>query len=468
MSYSDLRQWLAHMKSLQELEVVRGAHWHLEIGALQQLAGKKKRAPALLFNEIPGYPAGYGVLTNALDGPRRQAFTLGLPVKDYQPVEFVEILKEKMKEFNTTPPVEVKEGPVLENVHEGREINMLGFPAPFWHEGDGGRFLGTGHVVITRDPDEGWVNLGTYRIMVHDEQSLGFYIAPGRHGWMHRLKYFSQGKPCPVVISFGHDPLLFFLGCNEMPYGVSELDLAGGIKGEPIPVIKGEYSGLPIPAHAEVAIEGEAIPGDQKMEGPFGEWTGYYASGARTEPVIRVKRLMFRHNPIILGRSNATSYLKAALVWDQLEKAGVPDVRGVWFMEGGSSYLLLVVAIKQRYPGHARQAAMVATGCRAGAYIGRYTIVVDEDIDPADTRQVLWALATRSDPARSIEIARRFWSGPLDPVIPRGEKGHNSRAIIDACKPYEWKEDFPAAITIGAELKERVLSKWGHLLGFPE
>ena len=116
--------------------------------------------------------------------------------------------------------------------------------------------------------------------------------------------------------------------------------------------------------------------------------------------------------------------LKAALVWDDLEGAGVPDVRGVWYHEAaGAAYLFLVVSIKQRYPGHARQAGLIATECHAAAYLGRYTIVVDDDIDPTNLNEVLWAVCTRSDPSLDIEILRRCWSGPLDPIIHKDNKG---------------------------------------------
>ena len=108
----------------------------------------------------------------------------------------------------------------------------------------------------------------------------------------------------------------------------------------------------------------------------------------------------------------------------------------------------LVVSIKQRYPGHARQAGLIATECHAAAYLGRYTVVVDDDIDPTNLDEVLWAVCTRSDPVKDIEILRRCWSGPLDPIIPKDQKGFNSRAIIDATRPYEWLRYFSAGVAI--------------------
>src|SRR5919206_233588 len=122
--------------------------------------------------------------------------------------------------------------------------------------GDGGRYIGTGSFDITRDPDDGWVNVGTYRVMVHDARRLGYYISPGKHGRLHRQKYFDRGQKCPVAMVFGSEPLQFLASCTEIPYGVSELAWVGGVAGEPVRVIRGPVTGLPIPADAEIVIEG--------------------------------------------------------------------------------------------------------------------------------------------------------------------------------------------------------------------
>jgi 4-hydroxy-3-polyprenylbenzoate decarboxylase len=156
--------------------------------------------------------------------------------------------------------------------------------------------------------------------------------------------YWSRGEACPVVLTFGQDPLLFALASTGLPSGVNELEYAGAIRGRPVRVLRGELTGLPIPAAAEIAVEGEIPPAETRPEGPFGEWTGYYASGTQLEPIVRVKRLMYRRHPIVLGvppfRPPNTTTLyrtstKAGLVWDDLEAAGVPDVHGVWCDEAG-------------------------------------------------------------------------------------------------------------------------------------
>ena len=155
--------------------------------------------------------------------------------------------------------------------------------------------------------------------------------------------------------------------------------------------------------------------------------------------------------------------MRSSLVWNALDEAGVPDVKGVWCHPSCGRFLT-VVSIKQRYPGHARQTGMIASQCRTGAYLGRYVIVVDDDVDITDSEEVLWVLSSRSDPAQSIDILRRAWSGPLDPRIPRDEVGHSSRAVIDATRPYEWRDKFPKVSGHSAELKDSVKKKWETLL----
>ncbi|MCL4519536.1 MAG: UbiD family decarboxylase, partial [Thaumarchaeota archaeon] len=233
-----------------------------------------------------------------------------------------------------------------------------------------------------------------------------------------------------------------------------------------------KVTGLPIPASSEIAAEGFIYPNDLVEEGPFGEFTGYYAGERAPRPVARIKALYHRDDPIILGslpgkppfdHSYFRTVLESAAVKDRLSKSGIPGVTKVWRHEAGSSYFWTVVAIKQQYAGHAKQAGMIAAQC-SEAIMGRYVIVVDDDIDPADLDEVVWALSTRSDPATGIDIIRNAPSSALDPEIRRPAVAYySSRAVIDACKPFEWKEKFPKVVAVSQELKERVKSKWPQL-----
>lgn len=467
----DLREWIERVDRMGSLLRLDGADWDLEIGALVEIFEKETvDRPSLLFDHIKGYPAGFRVLCALADTMPRLALTTGMPL-DITPLQFVREWRRTMA-GTLIPPVLVGQGPVMENEMTGSDIDLYKFPSPKWHEEDGGRYLGTGSVTITKDPDSDWINLGTYRVMVHDKDTLGFYVGPGHHAHIHRQKYFGRGEPCPVVISVGQDPLLFVVSALPLQQGVCEYDVAGAIRGEPVEVIRGNVTGLPLPAHAEIVIEGMSYPGDTRVEGPFGEFTGYYASGERPEPFIKVKRVLYRNNPIITGApptrppSTATLFRglgRSAMVWDYLEKAGIPDVQGVWNHEA-ANWAFMAVSIKQRYPGHARQAALVASQVPGGVDLGRYVIVVDQDIDPSNLNDVIWAMSTRADPARSTEIIHRCRGGALDPALRPGEKAFSSRLIIDACKPYEWMADFPQEVGVSSQLKETMMKKWTSVL----
>jgi 4-hydroxy-3-polyprenylbenzoate decarboxylase len=323
-----------------------------------------------------------------------------------------------------------------------------------------------------RDPEEHWVNCGTYRVMVHDAKRVGVWMSPGKHGRQIREKYFKQGKPCPVLVSCGHDPMLFLAGGNELRFGLSEYDYAGGHRGMPFDVIESQLHGLPMPAHAEIVLEGEMHPGETAPEGPFGEFTGYYAGGKSEQPVIRVQRIYHRNEPILTMAtpmrppsdfSYSKCVMKAGMIWDEVERAGVSGVKGVWCHEAGGARMFNVIAIKQAYAGHSKQAAMAAASCQSGSYLGRFVVVVDEDIDPTNLFEVLWAMCTRCDPAEDIDILRKMWSGPLDPRIPRGTTW-NSRAVIDACRPYEMLKDFPPVARASPELRAKIEAKFRDVL----
>jgi len=466
-----LRGALARFEAAGELLRMRGAHWKLEMGTLAEIVYRQERPPAILFEDIPGYPSGFRALSGATNSAKRLAIVLGFPEPSH-PLEVVRAYRDRMKTHQPIPPRTVAKGPVLENVLKGNEVDVLKFPAPLLHEQDGGRYLGTDDLVIMRDPEENWVNCGTYRSMVHAPDRVGLWMSPGKHGRQIREKYFKQGKPCPVLISCGHDPLLFLAGGNEIRFGLSELDYAAGHRGAPYEVIESELYRLPIPAHAEIVLEGVMHPGETAPEGPFGEFTGYYAGGRSEQPVVRVERIYHRDDPILSiacpmvppsDFSFSKCVMKAGMIWDEVERAGLSGVRGVWVHEAGCARMFNVISIKQAYAGHAKQAALLAASCQSGSYLGRFVVVVDEDVDPTNLDEVIWAMCTRCDPAEDIDFVRRHWSGPLDPRLPRGVTW-NSRAVIDACRPFDMLGEFPPVVKASDELRAKVAAKFAEQL----
>lgn len=475
---NDLRQWIAEVESKGELTRVEGAHWDLELGCLTALNAKKPNPKSLLFDKITGYPEGYRVLTGAMMTPGRLSMALGLPYAGTTR-ELLPPLKKRLLECETTlakfAPRVVKRGPVMQNVQKDGDVDLLQFPAPKWSELDGGRYIGTGCALITRDPDTGEINLGTYRVMLHNKNTTALYISVGKHGRLHYDKYHSKGQPAPVAVSIGHHPILLAIGGVEVPHeGFSEYHFAGAMAKEPVRIIIDDATGLPIPADADIVITGFSPPEKRMTEGPFGEFLGYYGSKDRPEPIIDIKRVYYRDNPIILGAppnkppSDCAYFigaLRSAMMYNWLVKSDIRDIKEVWMNEIGQQQFI-IISLKQRYAGHAKQAAMLAAQCRL-APLGKYCVVVDEDIDPTNLQDVLWAICTRSDPEKNINFISRAWSSPLDTSLhkPPEDGFLNTRAVIEAVKPYGWYNDFPKSISISPELADRVKGKWGKQLG---
>ena len=475
--FSDLREFLALVEGDGELRRFDGADWQLEIGAINE-AMSQRRGPMCLFDDIKGYPRGWRVTSNPFTSYRRTARVLRLPV-ELKGVPLLNAWREKIRNVTPLDPVEVSDGPVFENVMEGADVDLFRFPAPQWNELDGGRFIGTGTATITRDPDEGWVNVGTYRNQVMGPNLLGILAVPGKHGRLQIDKWHARGEAAPVCVSVGHDPTVFVEASYNVPAGTPPFAWAGWLRGEPMRIVRSPIHGLPISATAEIVIEGVVRPPDEQpklVEGPFGEWPGYYAYSALGEtPVLEVQAVYHRTDPIIFGAPHVKAPaptifafpLHAGSIWDDLERAGIPNVKGVWRLGawgGGAGGMFTVIALKTAYAGHAKQAAAVAMATRAGAYGGRYVVVVDDDIDITNADDVIWAMCTRSQ-AHEIDIVRGIWTSPTDPAIPPEERATgmytSSRAIIDATRPFAWRDQFPPINQFSREKAQEFRAKWG-------
>lgn len=472
MSYRDLREFIALVEGLGALRRVTDAGID-EIGGITEVAAGLPDCPALLFDRIQGFPAGHRVFTNATTSPQRAALALGIDPA-LRPLDALTAWMAKRQKLQPVRPIRATDAPVFENSASGAEVDLATLPAPRWHARDGGPYLGSGSLVVMRDPD-GWINAAIYRVQVHGRDRVTIqFDHDGRHGAIIARKYWEQGKACPVAVVNGEDPALFVAGFEYLPAGSSEYDFAGAIKGAPLEVVDGPVTGLPLPARAEIVLEGALMPMDREslLEGPFGEFTGYYAADKRPCPVMRVSAVHHRRDPVLLGsppmkppRFHFGLPFRAAGIWSQLEAAGITDVAGVW---QHVSQLMTVVAIRQRYAGHAKRAALIAA---ANSYMGRLVVVVDDDVDPSSLADVMWAVATRCEPSEQIDIVRDAWSSALDPRIApedrlRGVFSH-SKAIIDACRPFSWIDRFPPTSAPSPEEARAIEEKWGRVLRGP-
>ncbi len=471
---SNMRGFINCLEEMREIKTLQGVDLNLEVGALTERAAEKE-GPALLFRHFKGYPEGFRIISNVFRTCSRTALPMGLPT-DLKGVEFLHAWKRKLATFKPVPVQQVEGGPIFENQMGEDEVDLYKFSTPTWHELDGGPYLGTGCGVITKDPDTGKINIGTYRVMIQGKNRVSVKMNMGKHGRLAFERSRAAGKPLPVAITLGQGPSLFLASQMPVPPEVNEYEFAGWLQGSPVSVARGAVTGLPIPADGEIVLEGEMPPykdGELPREGPFGEWPGYYTEANEGEtPVMIVKRVYYRDDPIILGvppLKPPNSYLPiplgAATLWEQLEKAGVPEVKGVWgFVYGGQPGPFTVISIRQRYSGHAKQALLVAAGARAGAYGGKFVVVVDDDIDISNPYDVIWAIATRCYVREGIDLVKSVWASVCEPAMPpedRSPRGYTSdRVLIDACRPYRWLDEFPGVNAFTKEFKDEIERKW--------
>jgi UbiD family decarboxylase len=193
LGFESMRAYLAEVEKKDLLQNINGADWKIEIGAITEVVAFSPAPRVLLFDNIQGYPAGFRVATNLYSAQRLQAIALGLP-DNLSTIDLVSRWRARSKQLKPAKPRLIKDGPILQNVIRGNDVNLLRFPVPLWRQGDGGRYLGTGDVVVTRDPDEKWINLGVYRAQIHDEKTLGIVILGSHHGRMHLEKFWNPGE----------------------------------------------------------------------------------------------------------------------------------------------------------------------------------------------------------------------------------------------------------------------------------
>ena len=478
----DLREWLARVDKIGELvKVQKAVDRDEEMSAISYLVAKQEPSPAVLFKRARGFeksPIGAQLLWNVL-GPsiKRIALTLEEPA-DTHTVELIRRVKDKLK--RRIPPQEVSRGkaPVYENTVTGKDIDLNQLPIPRHWPLDGGRYAGTADAVITRDPDSGYLNVGTYRMMIQGKAQTGLYLSPGKDARLHITRAWQQGKSIQVAAAWGIDPLFMLVGSQTFPKNVSEYEFAGGIKGEAIPVVRGTTTDLLLPANAEFVVEGVIRPNSVKSEGPFGEFPGYYGRPEAGCPLVDITAIHYRSNPILTNalmadypsceQSGFFSIIRSAKIWDDLDKLGIPGIHGVYAHPAAAGgFGMTVISMEQRYAGHAAQVLALAAQVPGGAYYTKWIIAVDEDVDPTDMDQVIWAMASRCNPIDDIDILRNTWSTWLDPTQnPPENRPYGSKALINACKEHRHLPVFSKRTTLRKNIYDKVASRWKEL-GLP-
>ncbi len=469
-----LDAWLAQVDALGELmRVTKEVDPHLEMSTVAYMSGREVGSAAVMFENIKGHP-GAKALYNVMGSSLNRVAVAIREKPGAEGIEIVQTLKTKMKRRLPPKTVDAKEATVNEHIETGDDIDITKFPAPHMWPRDGGKYIGTCDAVITQDPHSGRVNVGTYRQMIKSRNEVGYYASPGKDTLLDREKWWEMGKPAPVAAVYGLDPLLFMVASTSFPKDTSEYDFYGGIAGEPIEVFESDVTGLPLPANAEIIVEGFCYPDKTFKEGPFGEFTGYYGRPGGPTPYIEIEKVRYKTDPTLCCALMADwpsnecgifwSMTKAAKVWDDLDSMGVPGIRGVWCPPEAAGWGMTVVSIEQGYAGHAAQTMALAAQCMGGAYFTKYVVVVDHDVDPSSLAEVMWAMVTRSRPSESIDILRETWSTFLDPSLnPPELRPWGSKCLINACMDFKHIKDFAPRTKLSKPVYERVAAQWNEL-----
>lgn len=459
-NWYDMREFIAHLEKLGELvrvgEEVDPA-W--EINGLTRI-GLQERAPAILFDRIKG--ADFPMLTNLLGTDRRFLEALGIA---------------KWSDFNEewcrrterlVPPRVVEEAPCQEVVLEGEAIDLHRICNTVWHQYDGGEFPGTLSVSITKDPENGVLNAGIYRMGTLSRNTLGWGAPEYTHGRQHYIKHERLGTVMPMAVVTGYDPSVEIVASTRTPPNVDEFQIAGALRGEPLEMVKCQTIDMLVPATSEFVFEGVVRPGVRAIEGGFGEYTGHYGE-ARSNPVFEVQRVTHRRKPIYLGAREQWYPSESALTVGKSSQAVAYKtikelVPGILDLRCDVTYEA-IVKIDKLFPGHPQQAMDAVWGATYARY--KHVIVVDKDVDIWDYDSVHWALSTRVDAKRDVYILPRRAGQWLDPAVSLREKGWQTGMGIDATMPDEdyhfWGEQ-PPRLVDDPQIVARTREKWGGRL----
>ncbi|UUH70901.1 phenolic acid decarboxylase BsdC [Bacillus subtilis] len=441
MAYQDFREFLAALeKDGQLLTVNEEVKPEPDLGAAARAASNLgDKSPALLFNNIYGYHNA-GIAMNVIGSWPNHAMMLGMPKDTPVKEQFFEFAKR----YDQFPmPVKREETAPFHENEITEDINLFDILPLFRiNQGDGGYYLDKACVISRdlEDPDNfGKQNVGIYRMQVKGKDRLGIQPVPQHDIAIHLRQAEERGINLPVTIALGCEPVITTAASTPLLYDQSEYEMAGAIQGEPYRIVKSKLSDLDVPWGAEVVLEGEIIAGEREYEGPFGEFTGHY-SGGRSMPIIKIKRVYHRNNPIFehlyLGMPwTECDYMiginTCVPLYQQLKEAYPNEIVAVNAMY--THGLIAIVSTKTRYGGFAKAVGMRALTTPHGLGYCKMVIVVDEDVDPFNLPQVMWALSTKMHPKHDAVIIPDLSVLPLDPGS--NPSGITHKMILDATTP---------------------------------
>lgn len=444
MAYKDNREFVKALSRTGDVAVFNTEiNWDMEASAITGYSCEKG-GPACLFEKIKHYPEGGRILGAPVATYKRLAIALGMSPEAKSAELFEQFEKRTAKSIK---PILVKDGPCKEKKMVGAEVDLFRFPAPMVHDGDGGRYIGTWHCVISKDPETGWTNWGMYRLMIFNKNLITGYLRPYSHLGLVLNKYEQAGEPMPVAVALGVDPLCALAAASTFRIGENEADFAGALAREPIELIKCETSDILVPAHAEIVLEGEILPHIRLPEGPFGEFPGFRTQGWAPQPAFRVKAITYRDNPVIclspegVGTSDSKigpSLAGAIAIKVRLKRKGIP-VRDVNCPpEMGS--LVAVISLKKCDSRILSQIVETIQGRRAAM---PKIMLVDEDVDVFNFNEVMHAFATRLHPVKGVSSNPDRIGWTLVPYLSPEERqeGKVACGVYDCTWPSSWTKE---------------------------
>ncbi|OWP61499.1 hypothetical protein CDA63_19100 [Hymenobacter amundsenii] len=481
-----MREYLAALHEIGEIqEISQEVDWHLEMGAIARRC-YELGAPAPLFTRVKGIEQGFRALS-AAGGVSSQpglylariALSLGLPPESTGP-EIVEALA-AAKLRAPIKPVVVPTGPCKENILLGEQMDLLRLPTPLIHDGDGERYLNTYGMIVAQSPDKKWTNWSIARIMLIDKNTMTGIVAPNQHiGMIHKM-WKDQGQDMPFALVLGGEPAIPFVGGMPLPAWVDEADYLGGYFGEGLEVTQCETVDLQVPATAEIVIEGFLSKDEKVKEGPMGEYAGYAWGGEGAfQPVYHVTALTYRHDPVlpfaVAGEPveedhTAWGIPNAAELLAELREKGIPATSAWLPLESANHWAAITFPNNWRTQlGYntdelVRQVGEILFASKAGMGVPKL-LLVNDDVDPSNTKELVWAFATRCRPVTGEVAFGSENTNPLVAFLKAEEKMsmHTTKVIYNCLAPDEWGDNLPKRVNFRrawpAEVQEKVLANW--------
>ncbi len=485
MKYHDLRDFILQLEKLGELKRVPApVSTHLE---LTEICDRVLHAqgPALLFENVVGHSVQ--VLANLFGTPRRVALGMGQEdigalrevgkllayLKEPEPPKTLKNALEKwpiLKQVLTMSPKVLSSAPCQEVVWEGEEVDLSKLPIQHCWPGDVAPLITWG-LVVTRGPNKARQNLGIYRQQVIAPNKVIMRWLAHRGGALDFRDHCEKnpGQPYPVAVVIGADPATILGAVTPVPDSLSEYQFAGLLRGSRTELVKCMGSTLQVPASAEIVLEGVIHPGEMALEGPYGDHTGYYNEQDEF-PVFTIERITMRRDPIYHSTYTGKPPDEPAMLGVALNEVFVPllqkqfpEIVDFYLPPEGCSYRMAVVSIKKQYAGHAKRVMFGVWSFLRQFMYTKFIVVVDDDIDVRDWKEVIWAITTRMDPVRDTLLVENTPIDYLDFASP--VSGVGGKMGLDATNKWsgETQREWGTPIVMDAAVKAKVDAMWSEL-----